>query len=166
MLPVSPHLASADRTPQSARTRSAASFPVEPPARTPLGVRPMLKAGDEIVCVANYNHVPLRNLLPPDLNPQVEHVMQIHVGQKRRYHCSLRRTHLRLRPFAFFRYARFQPFLDQPQHSVVSHSMFEELYHPLVIDVVEAHHHTLPTSSSFQIESQSFVHIMRLKGSH
>src|ERR1700733_11501090 len=36
MLPVSPPLASADRTPRSARTLSAASFPVESPARTSL----------------------------------------------------------------------------------------------------------------------------------
>src|SRR5215472_15768256 len=39
MLPVSPRLAFADRTPQSARTRSAASCPVEPPTRTSLDVR-------------------------------------------------------------------------------------------------------------------------------
>jgi len=80
-------------------------------------------------------------------------------------YCSLRRTHIRLRPFTVFRYSGFQPFLDQPQHSVVGYSMHKELHHPLVTDVVEAHHHTLPTSSSFQIESQSFVHIMRLKDS-
>jgi hypothetical protein len=35
-----------------------------------------------------------------------------------------------------------------------------------VIDSIEAHHHTLPTSSSFPVESQSSVHIMRLKDSH
>ena len=56
---------------------------------------------------------------------------------KGRDHSSLRRTHLRLRPFAVFRHARRQPFLDQPQQSVVGHPMFEELQHPLVINVVK-----------------------------
>src|ERR1035438_8084296 len=40
---------------------------------------------------------------------------------------SLRRPHRRLRPLAVFRNARLQPFLDQPQHSVVGHSMPHEL---------------------------------------
>src|SRR5262249_15258135 len=52
-------------------------------------------------------------------------------------HCSLRCPHRRFRPLAVFRNARLQPFLDQPQHSVVGHSMPEELQQPLVTDVVE-----------------------------
>ena len=52
-------------------------------SQEPLSICPVLEAGDEIVSVANHNHVPLRDFLPPDLDPQIEHVVQVHVGQQR-----------------------------------------------------------------------------------
>ena len=47
------------------------------------GISLMLEAGHEIVSVANDNHVPVRHFLAPFLGPQIENVMQIHVGQQR-----------------------------------------------------------------------------------
>ncbi len=52
-------------------------------------------------------------------------------------YCPLRRPHRRHRPFAVFRNSGLQPFLDQPQHSVVGYPMLQELQHPLVTDVIE-----------------------------
>src|SRR5579862_9261817 len=46
------------------------------------GVRPVLKSDDEIVGVANYNHVALRDFLSPYLDPEVEYIVQVHVGQQ------------------------------------------------------------------------------------
>ncbi len=54
----------------------------------------------------------------------------------------------RLRPFAVFRNARLHPFLDQPQHSVVSDPMADELQQPLVTDVVEGNHRRVLTSGT------------------
>ena len=44
------------------------------------GISLMLEAGHEIVCVADDNHVPMRHFLAPFLGPQIENIMQIHVG--------------------------------------------------------------------------------------
>jgi hypothetical protein len=44
--------------------------------------------------------------------------------------------------------------------------VLDELQRPFVVHVVKGNHHTLPTSSSSQIESQSFVHITPLKDRH
>src|ERR1039457_6301868 len=63
--------------------------------------------------------------------------MQVHVGEQRRNHCSLRRSYLRLRPLTVFRNSRLQPFLDQAKYPVIGHAMRDELHDPLVAHVVE-----------------------------
>jgi len=83
-------------------------------SQEPLCFRLVLKTGDEIVGVANDDDIAPRDFLPPDLHPQVEDIVQIHVGEQRRNHCPLWRTHRRLRPFAIFRDPGLQPFLNQP----------------------------------------------------
>ena len=55
----------------------------------PFGIGPVLESGYQIVGVADHNHVPLRHFLAPHFNPQIEHIMQIHVGRQRRYGRSL-----------------------------------------------------------------------------
>src|SRR5579859_4770634 len=48
----------------------------------PLCICLVLKAGDEIVGVADDDNVAARDFLPPDLYPQVEDIMQVHVGEQ------------------------------------------------------------------------------------
>ena len=43
----------------------------------------MLKSGDEIVGVADNNHVTARDFLSPYLDPQVEYIVKVHVGEQR-----------------------------------------------------------------------------------
>jgi site-specific DNA recombinase len=71
----------------------------------------------------------------------------------RREHCSLRRTHLRLRPLAILRHPGLEPFLDQAKHTAIGHAMLDELHGPLVIHIVEGNRHTLPTVGTSQHES-------------
>src|ERR1035438_8687646 len=52
-------------------------------------------------------------------------------------HCSLRRTHIRLRPLAILRYSRLEPFLDQAKHTTVGHPVLDELHRPFMAHVVE-----------------------------
>ena len=47
-----------------------------------LSVCLVLEARDEII-VADYHHVPSRHFLAPNLDPQVEHIVQLHIGQQR-----------------------------------------------------------------------------------
>ena len=49
----------------------------------PLGVFALLKADHQIVSVADKHHLSARHLLAPCLNPKIEHIVQIHVRQKR-----------------------------------------------------------------------------------
>src|ERR1700677_3459153 len=63
--------------------------------------------------------------------------MQVHVGEQRRNHCSLRRSYLRLRPLTIFRNSRLQPFLDQAKYSAIGHAMLDKLRGPLVAHVVK-----------------------------
>src|SRR5712692_7724497 len=63
--------------------------------------------------------------------------MQIYVSEQRRSHCSLRRTQLRLRPLAVFRYSRLQPFPDQAKYPPIGYPMLDELHHPFVAQVIE-----------------------------
>ena len=47
------------------------------------GIGLMLESGNEIVSVADDDHVPLRHFLAPYLGPQIENIVQIHVSQQR-----------------------------------------------------------------------------------
>src|SRR6266567_7725590 len=46
----------------------------------PLSIRSVLKTKHKIVSVANDGHVPFRHFLAPGLGPQIEDIMQVHVG--------------------------------------------------------------------------------------
>src|SRR6266700_1850418 len=65
-------------------------------SQEPLSVFTPLKADHQIVSVSDKHHLSARYLPAPCLNPQVEHIVQIHVRQKRRNHRSLRRACHRL----------------------------------------------------------------------
>src|ERR1700678_869903 len=118
----------------------------------------VLETNHQIVSVADDNNFAAGYFLAPHLDPQIEDIMQIHICQQRRDHRSLRSACRRLRPFAFFRYSRFQPFLDQPKHPVVSNSMRHKLHGPFVAHVVEEAPnirieypvHTLPVDAHMQ----------------
>jgi len=58
----------------------------------PFSFYSVLKAHHQIIGVTNDNHIASRRFLAPDFNPEIEDVMQVHVGEQRRSHCSLRRT--------------------------------------------------------------------------
>ena len=52
-------------------------------SQKPFSVRLMLKSGDEIVGVADNNHVTARDFLSPYLDPQVEDIVQVQISQQR-----------------------------------------------------------------------------------
>ena len=57
-----------------------------------LGLFTMLEPNDEVVGKAHDDHVPARLLLSPSLDPQVEYVVQVDVGQDRRNAAALDRA--------------------------------------------------------------------------
>ena len=56
---------------------------------------------------------------------------------KGRGHRALRRTCLRIRPFAFLHYSGLQPFLDQAQNARIGDAMLHELHQPPFVEIVE-----------------------------
>src|SRR5260370_25286745 len=78
------------------------------------GIRFALESNHDIVSKSHHDDITVRPLLTPRLDPQVEHVMKIDVGQKRRSTPALRRPFLHSYPFPIFQHAGAQPFLDQP----------------------------------------------------
>jgi hypothetical protein len=93
----------------------------------PHSISPLLKTQHNIVGVANDDDIALRLFPAPDISPQIEEVMQIHVSDQRRNNCSLRRTFICLRPLTVFRYSRLQPFPDQAKYPPIGHPMLDEL---------------------------------------
>ena len=79
----------------------------------PLGVTLVLEANDEVVSEPHDDHVTVRVPLPPLLDPQVEDVVQVDVGEQRRNRRSLRCSLLARRPL---------PVLDAPLRSAISGS--------------------------------------------
>src|SRR2546425_935276 len=103
----------------------------------PLGVRPVLEPHDEVVRVPHDNHVAVGVRLPPPLSPEVEHVVQVHVGQERRYAAPLGRARFTPRPRPVLQHAGIEPFLDQPHDALVRNPVLDELLQPPAIDGVE-----------------------------
>jgi site-specific DNA recombinase len=52
-------------------------------------------------------------------------------------HRPLRSPELRLRPVAFLRHSRLQPFLDQAKNAMVGHAVLDELHRPFVAHLVK-----------------------------
>src|SRR5215813_653150 len=63
--------------------------------------------------------------------------MQVHVGEQRRNHCSLRRSYLGLRPLTILGNSSLQPFLDETKYPSIGHAMLDELHGSLVAHVVK-----------------------------
>src|SRR6478609_10838178 len=61
--------------------------PVAQRGKEPVGVVTMLKPDGEVVSETHDNDVAARVVVSPPIDPQVEDVVQVHVGEQRRYRC-------------------------------------------------------------------------------
>jgi hypothetical protein len=77
----------------------------------------------------------------PDLDdafePEVEHVMEVHVAQQHADRSTLRGSLLARMDLSIFQHARFQPAPDQADQARIADSMFDEPKHPLVVETSE-----------------------------
>ena len=103
----------------------------------PLGLGPMLKAGDDVVGVAHQDDCPAGLAFAPVVCPQVEDVMQVDVGQHRRNHRTLRCAHRPWPHHSVFHHPGPQPFADQAEDPPVSDPVFDEFDQPVVVHRVE-----------------------------
>ena len=56
---------------------------VLPVVEEPLRVCPVLESRDDVIGIPDDNHIAGRRLTPPSPDPEVEHVMQVHVREQR-----------------------------------------------------------------------------------
>src|SRR5713226_2443260 len=118
----------------------------------PLGIRPVLESNHDVVREAHHDHITMRPLPSPCLDPQIEYVMKINVRQKRRCTATLRRPFLHAYSFSLFQHAGVQPFLDEPHDAPVRNTVLDELHQPFVGDPIE---------KAFDVQVEHPVHFFR-----
>ena len=84
-----------------------------------IGIRFAVKAHHDVVSESHHDHIAVRPLLTPCLDPQIEYVMKIDVRQKGRGTSALGRPFFHAYSFPILQYAGPQPFLDEPHDAPV-----------------------------------------------
>src|SRR5438128_3297002 len=102
-----------------------------------LGLVPMLEPDHEVIGKAHDDDIASRLLLSPLPNPEVEHIVQVEVGQERADAAALDRAHFPLCSLPVFQHAGGQPLLDEPHDAPVRHMVLDELHQPLVLQRIE-----------------------------
>src|SRR5437773_1349312 len=102
-----------------------------------LGLLPMLESHDEVVGEAHDHDLSARLLLSPPLDPEIEHVVQVEIGQQRADAPALHRSHFAPCPRPLLQHAGVQPLLDEPHDAPVRHAVLDELHQPPVVEGVE-----------------------------
>src|SRR6266436_5914896 len=117
-----------------------------------IGIRLAVKSNHDVVRKTHPDNVAVRPLLTPRLDPQVEPVMEINVGQQRRSTAALGRSFFRACSFPILQHARVEPFLDQSHDAPVRNPVLDELHQPLVRKRIE---------KAANVQIQHPVHLLR-----
>ena len=97
----------------------------------------MRKSNDDIVGVS-HDHHSARGLVPsPALGPQIEHVVQVDVGEQRRNHRPLPRPLFTDCDDPVLQHARLEPLLDQADDAWIGDPMLDKTDQPTLADFVE-----------------------------
>src|SRR5438309_4561601 len=102
-----------------------------------IGIRLAVKSNHDVISKTHHDYVAVRPLLTPRLDPQIEYVMKIDVGQKRRGTAALGRPFLHPYPFPILQHARVEPFLDQSHDAPICDPVLEEFHPPFVGKPIE-----------------------------
>src|ERR1700680_2166104 len=102
-----------------------------------IGIRLAVKSDHDVVRKTHHDDIAVRPLLTPCLDPQVEHVMEINVGQQRRCTTALGRPFLHPCPFPILQHAGVEPFLDQSRDAPICYPVLDEFHQPFVGKPIE-----------------------------
>ncbi len=105
--------------------------------KEPLGLLSVLEPHDEVIREAHDHDVAPRLRLPPPLSPEIEHVVQIDVGQQRADAAPLHGADLTPCSLPLLQHAGVQPLLDEPHAAPVRDPMLAKLHQPPVVEGVE-----------------------------
>src|ERR1700676_2630334 len=95
------------------------------------------EAYDEVVRIADQERTSLQPRLDFLLEPHVQHIVQIDVGQQRRNHTALWGTLIRKRQVAVFEHPRIKPFTDQSQQHPIAYPLPKQVPQVSMIQRVE-----------------------------
>src|SRR5437867_9878437 len=93
-----------------------------------LGILPILKTENEVVGVPDFTRLPAQPRLHHVLEPLVEHVVQVDVGQQRADHLPLAHPRLRDQQPSVLQYPDVDPLPDQPENAPVAHPLLDQLH--------------------------------------
>src|SRR5262245_49853355 len=97
----------------------------------------VLEANNDVVGISHDDHV-ARGLPPsPAVGPQVEHVVQVDVGEQRRDHRALSRPLVTYGDNPVLQDTRLQPLLDQADDARITDPVLDEANEPALADLVE-----------------------------
>ena len=103
----------------------------------PLSIRLVLEPNHDVIGKPDDDHVVSGVRLPPCLDPEVEHVMEVDIRQERRCAATLRRSLLHPYPLPLLQHAGVQPFLNEPHDASVRNPVLDERHQPPVVDGIE-----------------------------
>src|SRR5258707_7722956 len=117
-----------------------------------IGIRFAVKARHDVVRESHHDHIAVRALLTPCLDPQIKYVMKIDVRQERRSTSALGRPLFHSYSLPILQHAGIQPFLDKPHYAPVCNPMLDELHKPFV---------GKPIEKAFDVQIEHPVHLSR-----
>src|SRR5438093_9831207 len=98
------------------------------------GLLPMLESDDEVVGKPDDHEVALRLPIPPSLDPEVERVVEIDIGQQRTDTAALDRTDLTPHPLPVLQHAGPQPLRDEAHDALVPNTVLHKANEPYMVE--------------------------------
>src|SRR5438093_5789954 len=117
--------------------QSKAPKPLHKLAQKSLPVLSVLKSNNEVIGKPHHNHISLCLKFSPLLYPQIKHIVQIEVGQKRTDASALYRPHLSVDVLALLQHSHLEPLLDQPYDAPIRHAVLDKFHQPSVVESVK-----------------------------
>src|SRR5580700_8664668 len=102
-----------------------------------VGIRFVPKSNHDVVRKTHHDDIPVRPLLTPHLDPQVEYVMKVDVSQERRGTAALGRPFLGPYSLPILQHAGVEPFLDQSHDAPICYPVLDEFHKPFVGKPIE-----------------------------
>src|SRR5512136_1149828 len=97
----------------------------------------MLEADDEVIGEADHDDVAAGLPFPPSLDPEVEYVVEVEIGQQRTDRSALDGPHFAYDSLSILQHAGSQPFLDEAHDAPVPYTVLDEPHQPFVAERVE-----------------------------
>src|SRR5215813_11615633 len=102
-----------------------------------LPVLSVLKSHNEVVGKPHHDHISSDLYSSPLLDPQVKHIVQVDIGQKRTDAPALDRPPLHLSMLPLLQHPSLEPLLDQPYYPPIRHPVLDKFHHPFMIQRIE-----------------------------